>query len=314
MKLSIIVPVYNTGRYIRECLDSITKTNISSDFEVIVVNDGSTDDSKDIIIENFESDHRVHIYSKDNSGVADTRNFGLDRASGDFILFVDADDLLEPNAVDHIISTINDGQLYQFSVSQLRDGLQEDLNCIQTDFASIDQYFNSHIHRGEIWNYIFNLNIIKSNNLYFSKGIKFAEDREFVIKYFSFVSKIHFISQPVYIYRINSSSAMHATRNISDAIDHIVVLSNLMSFYKSFELGSNTYLSKQLIIFYKICCSFIATANYQKSQFKIVNQYYSDTYNAIRNDLNIIDNSLFVKVLFHPLSFRLLITYYSIRL
>lgn len=100
-KISVIVPVYNAERTIERCLNSILNQTHPV-FEIIVVNDGSTDDSEEIIKELQEKNNSIKYFYKENSGVADTRNFGINKTSGDYILFVDSDDYIEPNLIETV--------------------------------------------------------------------------------------------------------------------------------------------------------------------------------------------------------------------
>ena len=92
--ISIIVPVYNTEKYLRECLDSILAQTYT-DIEVILIDDGSKDGSLSICQEYASIDKRVRVYHKENSGVSDTRNFGIEHANGEFISFCDSDDKVD---------------------------------------------------------------------------------------------------------------------------------------------------------------------------------------------------------------------------
>lgn len=99
-KISIIIPVYNTGKYIEKCIDSIRNQN--TDTEIIIVNDGSTDKSENIIKQYMEEHKELNIkyYNKENEGVAKTRNFGIEKATSDYIMFVDSDDYLAPKTLE----------------------------------------------------------------------------------------------------------------------------------------------------------------------------------------------------------------------
>ena len=99
--ISVIVPVYNVEKYLRPCVESILEQTYKN-IEVILVNDGSTDKSKAICLELAEKDKRISFYEKANSGLSDTRNVGLEKATGDYILFVDSDDLLSFNAIESL--------------------------------------------------------------------------------------------------------------------------------------------------------------------------------------------------------------------
>lgn len=100
-KVSIIVPVYNTSLYLRECLNSI-KNQTLKDIEVIVVDDGSTDSSPAICDEYAVSDERFKVFHNQNQGVSASRNFGIDKADSEFVIFVDSDDWLENDMCENL--------------------------------------------------------------------------------------------------------------------------------------------------------------------------------------------------------------------
>lgn len=101
MLISVIINGYNTRNYIRQCVDSVLNQNFD-DYEIVIVDDGSTDDSAQIGQELAEKYDKVRAFTKQNGGLADARNFGLERASGDYILYVDGDDYIEPNSISKI--------------------------------------------------------------------------------------------------------------------------------------------------------------------------------------------------------------------
>ena len=92
--ISIIVPVYNVEEYLKQCLDSILEQTFS-DYEVILVNDGSTDNSGLICQEYAEKDSRIRYFEKENGGLSDARNYGIEQAQGEYLTFVDSDDFLD---------------------------------------------------------------------------------------------------------------------------------------------------------------------------------------------------------------------------
>lgn len=113
VSISVIVPVYNAAQYLPRCLDSVMEQ--SGNFEVIVVNDGSTDNSLDIMRKYAEKYSNIHIVNQENKGVSAARNTGLNQAENKYITFVDADDWLEPNAfelVEKIIKKDNSDSLF----------------------------------------------------------------------------------------------------------------------------------------------------------------------------------------------------------
>ena len=107
VKVSVVIPFYNVEDYLGECLDSIINQTLD-DIEIICVNDGSTDDSLKIVEELATSDDRIKIFSQENQGASASRNHGVKKTHGDYIYFMDSDDILELNALE---------DLYDFSVS-----------------------------------------------------------------------------------------------------------------------------------------------------------------------------------------------------
>lgn len=99
MKISVIVPVYNVYDYLDKCLNSLVNQT-DKDFEVIIVNDGSTDDSQEIIDKYVSENNNMHFFIKENGGLASARNFGLEKATGEYVLFLDSDDYYEPNTIE----------------------------------------------------------------------------------------------------------------------------------------------------------------------------------------------------------------------
>ena len=103
MKFSIIVPVYNVEKYLEKCLESILNQTFK-DFEAIIVNDGSTDNSQEIIDKYVNKDQKIFkSFKKENGGLSDARNFGIERAKGEYIVFLDSDDYIDEN----LLNTLN---------------------------------------------------------------------------------------------------------------------------------------------------------------------------------------------------------------
>lgn len=119
-KLSIIIPVYNTEKEIGKCLDSILNQTDTSDIEILVINDGSKDNSEEIINSYQKKDKRIYYFSKENEGIAKTRNFGIEKANGDYLLFVDSDDYLALNTLEKIKPHIEKGiELIKFKLQRV---------------------------------------------------------------------------------------------------------------------------------------------------------------------------------------------------
>jgi len=189
IKISIIVPVYNVDNYLKNCLDSLinqTYTNI----EIILVNDGSTDNSPNICDMYAEFDERVQVIHKHNEGVSVARNTGLLQATGDYIQFVDSDDILNENSCDLYINIISEFS----SLDIVHGGFQkifEDkctniypLNHHKPIYGQdyIKEYFLSYKTELAVYSCIFNRNFLIDNNILFFKHHIVAEDVYFFIQ------------------------------------------------------------------------------------------------------------------------------------
>ena len=131
-KISIIIPVYNTGKHIEKCLNSVLNQTRNIDLEVIIINDGSTDNSEEIITK-YIQEHNLNLqyYSKENEGVAKTRNFGIEKSNSDYIMFLDSDDYLDKETFKIVETYIDqDIELIKFKLQRIdeQDNVIEEVN------------------------------------------------------------------------------------------------------------------------------------------------------------------------------------------
>ena len=133
--ISIIVPVYNLGSYLHGCLDSILRSSYE-DFELILVDDGSTDGSGDVCDSFAQKDNRIHVIHKENSGVSTARNRGMEEAKGEFIMFVDGDDQIHHNMIEWLLEAIQSGD-YDFSMANGVKVKSQDFKAIVEDYDLI---------------------------------------------------------------------------------------------------------------------------------------------------------------------------------
>lgn len=212
-KLSIIIPVYNAEKYIGRCLDSILSQSFS-DFEIILVNDGSKD-STQVICENYaKRDLRIKLVSKSNGGVSSARNKGLEISKGEWILFVDADDELLPETLECMINATDESTdlIVGDYITTQGDNLPEiDPIIMQESIDSKEFLFARTFGRygGYLWNKLFRKSVIDGNLLQFDEKIIYNEDRLFIFEYLSISSgKSKFINNKVYRYYCNIGGAM----------------------------------------------------------------------------------------------------------
>ena len=208
--ISIIVPVYNGEKYIKECISSFIKQSYGN-IEIIVVNDGSVDNTENIVNEICSEDNRVCLISKENGGVSSSRNLGIDEAQGEYIAFCDADDVYYEDAFKTLISLFDD-ETDLVTGSHVKEWIKphtcayypavltkEDLH---SDFLKNSDYFHF------IWGNLYSAKIIKDNDIRFNEELSFSEDFDFNLKYIKNCKKYLKISdKTVYHYYISRSGA-----------------------------------------------------------------------------------------------------------
>lgn len=204
--VSIIVPVYNAEKYLSRCVDSILAQTYS-DFELLLIDDGSTDNSGTICDEYAEADNRVSVYHKMNGGVGSARNCGLDNAKGEWISFVDADDLIMPNFLEDALSYPGDIKIMQcitFETENYKLPLNPPENIkpiVATNFEEVKNYVSIDYwnnYRTAIWGKVFHQSLI--GNVRFKEQLFVGEDSLFMLQVFEKTESLSFIPGIYYIY------------------------------------------------------------------------------------------------------------------
>lgn len=206
--ISVIVPIYNAELYLEQCLESI-KNQTYKNFEVIMIDDGSTDKSQEICKKFSNSDKRFKLICQKNSGVSAARNKGISEATGKYIYFCDSDDFCNIDIFETIMNKIGDNELVCFGYTKIYKNMQKNfiLDNAISDFKVIKNLvFESDYVRGYLWNKFFNLKIIKDNNIRFNENIHFCEDMIFVSNFLNYTKKIIYINKIGYNYRMRKNS------------------------------------------------------------------------------------------------------------
>ena len=224
MNLSIIIPIYNAASYINTCLNSIIKQEwLPREYELVIVDDGSTDNSRQIIASWFKR-LPIVLLTQENKKQAAARNKALDKASGEYILFIDIDDTLEPDMVKNLYRSIVNYDLVESGINKTFIGKKGEVINKVTELPIIKQaknkkdlislYFqaNTECDVG-LWNKMFRRKIIEQNHLRFTNA-NFYEDSLFIAQYLNSVeySRIRIIEQPLYNFykrQGSTTSAFH---------------------------------------------------------------------------------------------------------
>lgn len=217
-KISVIVPVYNVEQYLPNCINSIL-TQTFTDFELLLIDDGSKDNSGKICDEYAKIDQRIIVFHKKNGGVSSARNFGLQEARGEWVTFVDSDDWINTKALENYISnSLSNDTLYIQQAFTVKSG---NYNYWPAKFKNISihlnhvsdyTYLNDILIYGTPWGKLYNMGIIKKNHILFNEGLSLHEDHCFYFDYISFIHKIKLTEKIGYYYRVEDNSSSLSAR------------------------------------------------------------------------------------------------------
>ncbi len=228
MKVSIIVPVYNVEEYLRKCLDSLVNQTYQN-IEIIIVNDGTKDNSQSIIDEYKKKFSKlINSYMKENGGLASARNYGIDKATGEYIMFVDSDDYIDTNMVEKLVRTAS--KKYSDIVVSNFYRVEDDKTIEVKTFGIIsDNVYKNYILNcsGACWQLI-KKELFTKNNLRFLEK-HFYEDIAVIPALGMYAKKIDYIEDYLYYYVIRSGSIMNQVKykkSFEDIFDSLDTLRN----------------------------------------------------------------------------------------
>lgn len=233
--LSIIVPVYNVEEFLSDCITSIISQEFC-DFEVILVDDGSPDNCPRLCDEWAAKDKRIKVIHKANGGLSDARNCGIDAATGDYVWFVDSDDVITPNALTNIAEIIKSNNTIEAVACQIierKDGQNRilgDMSIWKSDQSVISNadYVESVVSILPSVRYVVKRSIFTDNNLRFIVGV-LHEDIPFCHMLINFTKSIGLLQEPVYVYRIRIGS-ITTTSNIESCYSLVKSLKKINEF------------------------------------------------------------------------------------
>lgn len=247
--ISVIVPVYNVEKYLNECIDSILSQTYEN-FELLLIDDGSTDTSSEICKSYLEKDSRIRYFRKENGGLSDARNYGIERANGEYITFIDSDDYIEKTYLEVLVNEITSNQSDVAVVNYVRvdekgvtsydivpgkdlilTGLEALKNIFYQNCISVSA--NAKLYKKEIF-----------KDIKFPKG-KLYEDISTIPFIFLKAKKIAYSSQVLYKYRIRSGSITESDFKEKDfqMIENtLVVLKYIEENDKTLIQSANSYL------------------------------------------------------------------------
>lgn len=296
--VSIIIPVYNTGKYLYKCVESLINQTLH-DIEIIMVDDGSQEDTAAICDELAAKDNRIKVFHKPNEGVSIARNYALERATGKYFGFVDSDDWVDSSMFQTLVSTIeaHDADVVYCDATTIWDDGRTEPDTF-THFPQSLSLRTSELKPSELcetagsaWRALYKSLYIKQNSIHFPEGLKFSEDRIFNLLYLTHVSRIYYLKQSFYFRYMRDDSCVNSYH--PDATSIVLRSSAIMQQLVSEHWGEEhrkAYLQQMVTGFIGYLYGVITRPNNETSRYKEFRQMAStsELHGAIAN-LNLRD-------------------------
>ena len=279
-KLSIILPVYNSEDTIARTINSVFKQNFK-DFQLIIINDGSTDSTNNICEEFTKRYNNILYINVVNGGVSKARNIGISYSNSDYIMFIDSDDTYKPGMLQIMINEISQGFdiVCCGYVRIARNGKRIIKNLNRDIFTKANM--NTFIEDcqknnmfNQLWNKIFKSSIIINNNIKFDENVSLGEDYRFILSYIDYCKKLETIDDILYCYYVSSSGLNKKYRKDR----HLINFENL----EKLESVYSKYNYKKDYIYYRYFTTVLSSIN---------NIYKSKDKKAIKEDIEFLKNS-----------------------
>lgn len=209
--ISVIVPVYNTEKYLDQCIQSVL-TQTYTNWELLLIDDGSTDSSGAICDRYAEQDPRIHVFHKENGGVSSARNLGLDSAKGDWMTFIDADDSVKPKYLNNLLSHVDSDIDLVFSYAEFHYSNREKRRESYPERLITNKDFHIAFTEHELnwhtspWSKLYKAELC--NDLRFTLGMPIGEDLVFLYSYLLKCNKIFFSSDTDYCYTVDIQTSL----------------------------------------------------------------------------------------------------------
>lgn len=296
MKISVIIPVYNSEKYIEKCLDSILNQTIEN-IEIIVVNDKSTDNSKAIIMKYCDEYKNIIFIDKEtNEGVSAARNDALKVATGKYISFIDADDWIESDMLEKLYIEAETNNLDIAICNHFvenEDGNNQEIRKIN---LSSDTIFNGmemtkevmtakNNLQGFVWNKIFKLELIKSNKIEFNSELNYLEDLIFNIKILLNSEGVKIINKPLYHY-IQRQGSITKTYNHNYIISIDDIGNEIKTYLESKEINlQQEYYNLMTRVIIIAILNIVDSQNSKKEKVNLISNIFKnkDNINSIKN-------------------------------
>lgn len=248
-KISVIVPVYNAEKYLHRCIDSILAQTFT-DFELLLIDDGSKDKSGVICDEYAVKDSRVRVFHKGNGGVSSARNVGLEHAEGEWITFADSDDYVEIEWLRTFADNLYGVDIVVSGIRFISQGEKRELGVeLRGNVSDALIFLKTHSIFGYLFNKCFRREYIKNNKLLFDEAIIFKEDEEFFLRYMTKISKIYCLKEAYYNYIYPDFSSKYSS--VDNFGVNLSLFENIRKLLPADSLLYESYLKESVNAFFE---------------------------------------------------------------
>ncbi len=262
--ISVIVPVYNVERYLYRCLESILSQEYQ-DFELLLINDGSTDISGRICDEYAVQDHRIKVFHQTHKGVSATRNFGLQQAKGEYVLFVDSDDWLEPNALKILGEYAIKGDYDIVGFDSFVAASEDTVVGLRYENIEDYRYDNISCVGATVWSKLTKKELYTKNNILFPNSISHQEDYVVSVMLVCYATNILFLPIPLYHYNTNNYDSICHTEDVNASYGKINAANMVIKFLQD----RNLYEKYEELMIYRKWASKYALLRYHPFKWMI---------------------------------------------
>lgn len=248
--VSIIIPVFNSKKYLNRCIESIINQDYK-DIEIILVNDGSTDESPKICDSYAKNDLRIRVIHTENSGPGAARNRGIEASRGDFVFFIDADDYIQDNALNLLVedyrqhgadlTVCNFNKISADTLAAQNNGLfSKDMLLTKEDIIGYARCYlrrpNKFLLFAFSWGRLFKASVIRDNRIFFNPGLRTFEDVAFNFDYLHYANGLSFLKEPLYTHLVHdnyASATMMVSEKPEELFGYTQALANIGNFLRS---------------------------------------------------------------------------------
>lgn len=282
--VSIIVPIYNVEEYLDKCIKSLVKQTYKN-IEILLIDDGATDNSGIICDKWHDEDVRIHVYHIENSGVSFARNLGLREAKGEYISFVDPDDYVEENFIEVLLNLIVNNECDMAIINLIEkypNGYEKKLGYRTENKLLNRQDFLNHLceknsYKSGPCNKIYSRKVIVENNIFFDEGIYYGEDLYFIAQFAEKCNRFYYdFDEYLYCYYCREESATRTTFNYKTAT-FIKACDELIRIFTENNVDSGIIKNKYIFYYFFSLYCLEDKDNYSKQEYKkICKKYMKD--------------------------------------